>query len=121
MSDDVLVRLLVVGLVAAAAAIGAWLARRGATVIRRPVRLEGHGPGLVFFSSSTCATCDVMRQRLTGAIEVSYEAAGSAFPGAVRRVPAVALLDADGRGWIAYGVVGESRLRRWLAEGSLDE
>jgi hypothetical protein len=122
MNDDVLVRLLVVGFVVAAAILAAWLARRGAAVVRRPVRLEGLGPGVVLFSSSTCGTCEVMRRRLTwaNAVEVSYEGAAADFPDAVRRVPAVALLDSEGRGWIAYGVVGESRLRRWVEEGSLD-
>lgn len=122
MSEEVLIRLVLVGAVAGLAVLGAWMARRGTAVSRRPVLLRGHGPGVVFFSSATCGTCEVMRRRLEGtsAVEVSYEASGPEFPPEVRRVPAVAMLDAEGRGWIAHGVVGEARLRRWLAERSLD-
>lgn len=116
MTEDTLLRLVVVAAVGVAAVGIALFARRGTVLLRHTVHLPGHGPGLVFFSSSTCDTCALMRERLGAwsVDEVTYETEGADFPRPVTRVPAVALLDADGKGWIAYGLVSESRLRRWL-------
>lgn len=120
MNDEVVVRLVVVAAVGITAIGVALLARRGTGLIRRSIDIEGHGPGLVFFSSSTCASCARMRERLRAwpdVAEVTYETAGSDFPRAIDRVPAVALLDDEGHGWVAYGVVSEARLRKWIAAG----
>ena len=117
MTDDVLLRILVVAAVGAVSIGMALFARRGTSLLRRSVEVAGLGPGLVFFSSSACGTCARMRDRLRAwpdVVEVTYEEAGTGFPTQVDRVPAVALLDAAGRGWIAYGVVSERRLRRWV-------
>lgn len=120
MSDEVLVRVAVVVGVGVIAVVVAAVARKGLSVKRRPISLPGVGPGVILFSSSTCASCTRMAERLIDVpdvTEISYEASGVSFPDAVRRVPAVALVDADGRGWIAYGLVGKARLRRWIAGG----
>ena len=117
MNDDVILRLLVVAAVGIAAVGVALFARRGPGLIRRSIEIPGHGPGLVFFSSSACSSCARMREGLKAwpdAVEVTYEQAGADFPKAIDRVPAIALLDAAGRGWVAYGVVSEPRLRRWV-------
>ncbi len=120
MNDDLLLRIIVVAAVGIAAVGVALFARRGTGLIRRSIEIPGYGPGLVFFSSSTCASCGRMRERLhawPGVVEVTYETAGDDFPSAIGRVPAVALLDAAGRGWVAYGVLSEGRLRRWVDAG----
>ena len=120
MTDDILFRLAVVAGVGAVAVGVALLARRGTGLLRRAIELPGFGPGLVLFSSETCDSCGRMRERLGAwpdVVEVTYESAGADFPGRVDRVPAVALLDGAGRGWIAYGVVSEDRLRRWIGTG----
>ena len=119
MNDDLLLRLVVVAAVAVAAVGGALFARRGTGLIRRSIEAAGYGPGLVFFSSSSCASCARMRERLTAwpdVVEVTYESGGE-FPRAIDRVPALALLDEAGRGWVAYGVVSEARLARWVSAG----
>lgn len=120
MSDEFVLRLVVVAGVGLVAVLTALFARRGSAVRRRPIRLPDFGPGVVFFSASTCGSCAEMRRRLSrwpDTVEVSYETAGDTFPPAVGRVPAVALLDGEGRGWIAHGVIGERRLERWIAGG----
>ena len=120
MSDDLLLRLAVVVAVGGAALGVGLLSRRGLGLVRRGVVIPGHGPGLVFFSSSTCASCSRMRERLVGwpeVEEVTYEEAGGGFPDVIDRVPALALLDAAGRGWVAYGIVSPARLERWIAAG----
>jgi hypothetical protein len=91
MNDDLLLRLLVVAAVGLAAIGVALFARRGAGLIRRSVEIPGFGPGLVFFSSSSCGTCARMRERLTwwpDVVEVTYETAGVDFPSEVDKVPA---------------------------------
>ncbi|HVR33254.1 MAG TPA: hypothetical protein VMS74_11170 [Acidimicrobiia bacterium] len=120
MSDDVVLRLAVVAAVGAAAVIVALIGRRGVAVARRRVVLEGIGPGLILFTSTSCGTCAQMRARMgkwPQTVEVSYESAADAFPAGVDRVPAVALVDEQGRGWIAHGRVSEGRLARWIAGG----
>lgn len=117
MTDDIVLRLLVVLAVGVVSIGFALFARRGTGLLRRSVELPGLGPGLVLFSSSTCASCARMRERLQAwpdVVEVTYETAGADFPSQIDRVPAVALVDAVGRGWVAYGVVSERRLRRWV-------
>jgi len=119
MSDDVLLRLAVVAAVGAAAVVVALIGRRGAAVARRRVVLQGIGPGLFLFTSTSCGTCAQMQARMgrwSQTVEVSYESADE-FPVGVDRVPAVALVDEHGRGWIAHGRVGAGRLARWIAGG----
>lgn len=118
MSDDVVFRLVVVAAVAGAAVVVALVGRRGVAVARRRVVLEGIGPGLFLFTSTACGTCPQMQARMgtwPQTVEVSYES--GRFPAGVDRVPAVALVDEEGRGWIAYGRVSEGRLARWIAGG----
>lgn len=120
MSDDLVIRVTVIVVVGLAAVVTAMISRRGVSLRRRPVTLSGHGPGLVFFSSATCSSCAEMRARLgdwPDVTEISYESAGDAFPTEIDRVPAVALLAADGTGWVAFGLVSHSRLARWIADG----
>ncbi|MEX2423637.1 MAG: hypothetical protein WD990_06635 [Acidimicrobiia bacterium] len=120
MNDDIGLRLLVVAAVGISAVAGALIARRGTGLIRRSIEIPGFGPGLVFFSSSTCASCARMRERLRpwrNVVEVTYETAAGDFPSAIDRVPALCLLDGAGRGWVAYGVVSEARLARWVGAG----
>ena len=119
MNDDLFLRLVVVAAIGIAAVGVALFARRGTGLIRRPIEVAEYGPGLVFFSSSACASCARMRERLTAwpdVFEVTYES-GADFPKVIDRVPALALLDDAGRGWVAYGVVSEARLARWVSGG----
>jgi hypothetical protein len=118
MTDEGLVRLTVVAGAGLFAVVAGLVARRGTTVRRHRVSLPGMGPGLFLFSSTTCAACVVMRERLApvpDVVEISYE--DGSFPPAVGRVPALARLDESGSGWIAYGKIGEKRMHRWLAGG----
>lgn len=114
MSDEL--RLALVGVVAVVTAGVALLLRRGTSVRRHRVRLEGLGPGIVFFGSASCASCAEMRERL-GGVGIEIDASSPSFPRSVDRVPALALLDSEGSGWIAYGLIGRRRLVRWLADG----
>lgn len=118
MNDDALIRVAVVVGVGVVAVLWAMAARRGFAVTRHPIVLPSLGPGLILFTSSTCASCARMAEMLAdfpAVTEISYEQA--TFPTRVTRVPAVALVDGDGRGWIAYGQVGGARLHRWIAGG----
>lgn len=120
MSDEVVLRLTVVAAVGAAALVIALIGRRGMSVARRRVVLEGIGPGLFLFTSTSCGTCAQMQVRMgkwPQTVEVSYDSDTDAFPAGVDRVPAVALVDEQGRGWIAHGRVSEARLGRWIAGG----
>jgi hypothetical protein len=113
---DTTIRVLLVAAVGLVAVAAALVARRGSTVVRRRVQLQGLGPGLVLFTSQSCASCDEARRRLGGRPfeEIVFETAGPEFPPTVGRVPALAWLDEAGAGWIAYGSVSASRLTRWL-------
>jgi hypothetical protein len=117
MSDEALFRVAVIVAVAAGSVLVALVARRGTAMFRHPVTIPGYGPGVILFTSSDCGSCAAMRSALSKAgdvREVTYEELGAAFPKQVARVPAVARLDEHGVGWIAFGVVGGRRLRRWL-------
>ncbi len=117
MTDETLVRVVVVVAIAAISVTSALVARRGPALVRRQVTIPGFGPGVVLFSSSDCSSCAAMRAALAtreDVSEVTYEELGGAFPKQVTRVPAVARLDEHGDGWIAFGIVGSRRLRRWL-------
>jgi hypothetical protein len=117
MNEDLVVRLVVVAAVAVVTVATAMILRSGCTWTRRPVTVRGFGPGTYFFSSATCSTCAALRAVLAGhpeVIEVAFEEAGDRFPDEVDRVPAIAHLDATGKGWIAHGVVSHRRLARWL-------
>lgn len=118
MSDDELIRVVVVLGVGVIAVLWAAVARRGFAVRRHPIFLPDLGSGLFLFTSSTCASCARMAERLVefpAVTEISHERAS--FPSGITRVPAVAFVDEDGRGWIAYGLVSDARLRRWIAGG----
>ena len=117
MTDETLVRVVVVAAIAAIAVMAALVARRGPSLFRRPVTIPGFGPGIVLFTSAECGSCTAMRAALARREDVSqvtYEQLGDEFPKQVTRVPAVARLDEHGVGWIAFGIVGGRRLRRWL-------
>lgn len=117
MTDETLVRVVVVAAVAATSVVTALVARRGTSLLRRPVTIPGFGPGVVLFTSSDCGSCTAMRAALAtreDVVEVTYEQLSGTFPKQVTRVPAVARLDEHGVGWIAFGIVGSRRLRRWL-------
>lgn len=117
MTDDLVVRAVIVAAVGLAALVVALVARRGVAVVRRRVSLTRYGPGIYLFTSATCVSCAAMRAALadrSDVVEVSYEEAGPEFPPEVSRVPAVAVLDERGDGWMAFGMVGRARLDRWL-------
>lgn len=118
MSDDAILRLVVVAAITAVALVGAVFLRRGSSVRRYRVRFEDLGPGLYLFTSATCATCARMRARLahrSDVREVTFE--GGGFPDTIRRVPALAFIDERGDGWVAYGAVSERRIGRWMDDG----
>lgn len=118
MSDEALLRLVVVAAITAIALFGAFFLRRGSSVRRYRVRFDDLGPGLYLFTSITCATCARVRERVAhrgDVIEVTFE--GDGFPDTIRRVPALALVDERGEGWIAYGAISERRIGRWIADG----
>ncbi len=118
MSEDVMLRLAVVGAVTVVAIAAAMVLRRGRAWRRRPVVIDGYGAGTYFFSSPTCATCAAVREMVAGnpaVVEVAFEG-GDRFPAQVERVPAIARLGEGGAGWIVYGTVSARRLRRWLGD-----
>lgn len=118
MNDDAFLRLVAVVSIAAVALLGALFLRRGGSARRYRIGFDDLGPGLYLFTSVTCVTCVRMRDRLAGradVIEITYE--GGRFPESVRRVPALAHVDEGGDGWIAYGVLSDRQVRRWLGNG----
>lgn len=120
MTEEVGRLLAVVGVAGVALAI-AYLQRRGTSIRRVQRSFVGLEPGVYLFSSDTCHTCSVMRERLQAAeidfMEVSAESESGVFEAqGIGRVPSVACVDGDGFGWLASGVVSEARARRWLAD-----
>lgn len=119
MNDPVVravVVLTVVGLVSAAA--GA--VRNGMVLRRRPMNLP-YG-GVVIFVSEGCASCAKLRSNLAAAgvaavTVVDWDDAPERFLEAgIERVPTLANLGGDGRGWAVAGVPSAGRLRRWLRD-----
>jgi len=118
MTDTGIRVVVVLGVVATSVAIGLVI-RSGSLVRRVPVHLPGMPVGLVLFTSEACGSCAAVRSSLltlgVSATEVVAESAGARFPRkVVDRVPALAMLDEDGRGWIATGVPSTRRIRRWV-------
>jgi hypothetical protein len=119
--DDLLVRLLLVGVVATSAFGWAWVARRGRAVRRRPASFEGVDAGVVLFTSTTCASCEEARRAVRSVLgdrgfrEITYEAEPEAFAtNRIRRVPTLASVEPGGDGWKAEGIPSARMLRRWL-------
>lgn len=119
--DDLLVRLLLVGAVAAVAFGWAWFVRRGRAVRRRPVVLEGIDPGVVLFTSTACNSCAPAREALSAVLgdggfrETTYEGDPDAFARyGIRRVPTVVSVGPGGEGWKTEGIPSVGTLRRWL-------
>lgn len=120
--EDLLVRLLVVGSVAAAALGSAWVVRSGATVRRSPFKSIGLNDGVHLFSASACQSCGRARAMLL--------ASGRAFEehvfeseqechaaNGIDRVPAIAWVpgpESSQEAWIAMGVPSARTLNRWL-------
>ena len=118
MTDPVL-RLLVVGVLAVAAVGIAFAQRRGFAHRRRTRMFPGVGPGVVVFTSAACSSCgpvlDAVRETGVAHRVVEYETEPELFRSLkIARVPAVAKVGGDERGWIAFGVLSPGRLGRWL-------
>ncbi|MGQ0847916.1 MAG: hypothetical protein ACT4OP_02120 [Actinomycetota bacterium] len=113
MSEEI-IRWLVLGGLALAVAAAAWRARR--VSYGRPVPLpptvhsSGLGPGVHFFSSSTCSTCVEARKVLAGIYgsgysEIRYEDDPVGFGRfEMGSVPAVVVIDPDGGSYMIKGV-----------------
>lgn len=115
-------RLAVVAGVGAVALIIVWAWNRRPRPLL--VSYPGLGPGIVLFSSGTCAACAGARQRLDqwvgpeGYREISWESDVETFERhQIARVPAVAILDSEGSGRLWEGVPPAGPVRR-AARGS---
>jgi hypothetical protein len=115
--DEIAVRVaVVVGLFAVALAAGRWW--RPAPAVGR-VKMEKLGPGVIVFTSEACSACGpviaVLDRRL-GEGEyrrIRWEDDPEVFARhRIERVPAVAVLDAAGRGRLWEGVPPARLLRR---------
>ncbi len=120
MTEEVGRLLAVLGVVAVALVV-ALLQRRGTSIRRVQRSFTGLDAGVYLFSSDTCQTCNLMRERLQAAgtpfTEVSAERDSRLFEAqGIGRVPSVALVGRDGSGWMASGILSEARTRRWLAD-----
>lgn len=118
--DDLALRV-IIALVVGVTAVAVGFALRGGKALRRkPFRARGLEPGLHFFSSSTCSSCERVRSLLVDSgfpfVEHGYEQAGATMQeNQIDRVPSVAFVsDAGVDGWIAEGVPSAASLRRWL-------
>lgn len=116
--DEFVVRLLVVAAIACAAAIAAFLSRRGRAWRRRQFEPMGLEPGIHLFSSETCRSCAraraVIEQAGLSFFEHTYEADAQLLDSnGIERVPTVAWVPPSGRhGWIAEGIPSERMLTR---------
>lgn len=115
--DEPLARLAVVAGVAALALAIAWAWSRRPRP--RSVSYPGLGPGIVLFSSESCAACSTTRRRLDewagpdGYRELAWESDADVFERhQVARVPAVAILDAEGSGRLWEGAPPAGPVRR---------
>jgi glutaredoxin len=117
--DEVWLRLLVVGAVAATALAWARLGRPTAAWRRRASAFPGLDPGVVLFTARSCSTCARARAVLDGMEtayrEIEFETDPETFTRlGISKVPAIVEVGTDGKGWLASGVPTEWRLRRWL-------
>jgi hypothetical protein len=113
--------LVVIGVLLAAAAGVAFAQRRGVAHRRRPWSLPGVEPGVALFVSTGCTSCT----RATAALQragvthrvIEYESQPDLFHRLeITRVPAVAKVEEDGKGWISFGVPSPARLARWITD-----
>lgn len=120
--DDLLVRLLVVGAVAAVAGGIAWTVRSGVALRRSSFAPVGLSQGIHFFSASSCVSCSRARTTLISAghtfeehvFETERECHSA---NGIDRVPAIAWVpgvDTSREPWIAMGVPSSHALDRWL-------
>lgn len=114
-------RLLVVLAVIGLAVLLGVIQNRGVAMARHRRSFVGLSPGLVVFASRSCASCDTVEAMVAEAAGskehrvVWWEESPEVFEhNEIDRVPAVALVGEDGKGWIAVGVPPPARLRRWL-------
>lgn len=117
--DEFWFRLLVVAAVGAVALVWARLSRTATVLRRRPSTLPGLDPGVVLFTSETCSTCSRARTMLESIgveyREIDFESHPEVFTRlGISKVPTFASVRPGGKGWVASGVPGEWRLRRWL-------
>jgi hypothetical protein len=123
--SDLGLRLLVVGGVVVVVALSTLAARRYGSPHLRPVDVDGLDlpPGLVVFTSTTCATCRraLGAAKATGAPlrEITYELEAATFERAgVGAVPLTLVIGGDGEVVDQVGGVPRpARLRRALARG----
>ncbi len=120
--DDFIVRLLVVGAVAAVSGGVAWTVRSGVTVRRSSFSPVGLNEGIHFFSASSCESCGRARSALTS-VGVNFEEhvfeteRERHSDNGIDRVPAIAWVpgaDSSLDPWIALGVPSLKSLVRWL-------
>lgn len=117
--SEALAPVVIVGAVAVVALVVALVSRSGFVLVRHARDFHGLEPGLVLFSSRGCQTCDRTRSVVlevdAAAREIVYEEEPELFHRyTIRRVPTVASVERDGRGWSAEGVMSVARLRRWV-------
>ncbi|MGH8957419.1 MAG: hypothetical protein ACRDVK_01960 [Acidimicrobiia bacterium] len=115
--SDLLWRIIILGLVAAAVIFSIWRFDRAKRAVPVRVTRPDLGPGVHFFSSETCATCTDARQVLQsvygdGFKEIRFEDDPNGFGAlGVRSVPTVFVLDHQGAGIRIEGVPSRSQLR----------
>lgn len=100
---------LVIGALAAAGII-ALIQRRRAAAPVRSVKTKGLAPGVYFFSSATCSTCDQAREKLESSLgadgytEFAWDLHPDMFTElGIDQVPAVVIVDDAGRGRLHLG------------------
>jgi len=108
--DDIWGRIVLIAVVVAVALGVAVIQRRRSLNPVRAVDAGDLGPGVYFFSSTGCATCDRARAKLeealgsSGYTEISWEQEPEPFEKiGVEAVPAVMLVDERGRGRLYTG------------------
>lgn len=116
--DDLTWRLLVVGLIGAAAVALGVVSNRGRAWVRHHRPGRGLDQALYLLSSEGCSTCALARSRLVAAgigfVEVVFEMQPEFFARFdVDRVPAIVAVS-DTAEWVAFGVPSAAALRRWL-------
>ena len=117
--NDVWLRAALVAGALVIAGLIALISRRGANARVQIVQGTSLDPGIYFFSSATCATCEQARAMLDsklgpkGYAELAWERHPEVFTRhGVEKVPAVMIVDDAGRGRIRFGVPD----RAWVLE-----